>query len=170
MLLSMRTRPYPLSPAKAIGVSLIELLVFIVVMGLAAVSLSTLYQHRLTAISTPMIQHQLLLMAQSHLSEINGRRYDERMPVDGMPCGIELACLGIGLDAGESFGDKHSLDDIDDFDDYTDQPQRGVTRQVRVSYAGEVFGLDQPLAKRISVSVTASTGEHVQVSIYRINY
>ena len=158
------------SLVKLKGVTLIELIVFIVVIGVTAVSLAGIYRYAMVEIHSPVINHQLMQMAQSQLETIVARRYDENTPDDGTACDRVIPCAGIGLETGESLANLNTLDDIDDFHNYIDQPQMGYQRQVSVRYAGNQLGIDQQQAKNITVTVTAVTGESLVLSIYSVNH
>ena len=98
-------------------------------------------------------------------------KYDENTPTGGIPiCGTPVACVGIGLDAGEVLSNIETLDDIDDFHNFQDVPQTGYLRQVTVVYAGADFGVAAENAKRITVTVTAPAGQQMMLSVYRFNF
>ncbi|MGH1486117.1 MAG: type IV pilus modification PilV family protein [Cellvibrionaceae bacterium] len=152
------------------GFTLIELIVFIVVIAMTTVVLGKIYQHSLTSLNTPLIKHQLSLMAQSKIEAISARKFDENTPADGTACDLLVPCAGIGLEAGESLSNTTTLDDIDDFHGYNDSPRPGFSRRVDVVYAGTDFGLSLQAAKQIRVSVSANTGENITLSVYRVNH
>ena len=153
------------------GFTLIELIVFIVIVGITVVTLGTVFQSAVIRIQDPVINSQLLAMAQSQLDETLSRKYDENTPTGGVPaCGTSIACVGIGLDVGEILTDVSTLDDIDDFHNFQDAPQPGYIRQVSVVYAGADFGVAAENAKHITVSVTAPSGQQMYLSVYRFNF
>lgn len=152
------------------GVTLIELIVFLVVSAVILVALAAVFQQTVTSVTEPANKNQLLQLAQSQLERVLARNYDENSPPDGVPCGIGIPCAGIGLDSGEAQSNLLTLDDIDDFNGFNDQPLPGFQRRVTVAYAGDNFAIDHTMAKRITVEVTASSGEQVSLSTYRVNY
>jgi MSHA pilin protein MshD len=165
----MRTKKLQ-KKASLKGIVLIELIVFIVVVAFAVLLLGNIYRHTILSINTPLINHQLAMMAQSQIELIASRKYDENSPDDGSGCGAVITCVGIGLDNGELLSDVATLDDIDDFNGYIDNPRPGFSLQVNVAYAGSRLNIDNQSAKQVTVSVTANTGESVSFSIYRVNY
>ncbi len=153
------------------GFTLIEMLAFIVVIGVSVVAIGGVFQHSVVKIQDPLINSQLVSMAQSQLDETLSRQYDENTPTGGVPaCGTLSACAGIGLEAGESLSDISTFDDVDDFHNYQDIPQTGYARQVHVVYAGDDFGVSNEHAKRITVTVSAPQGQSIQLSVYRFNF
>lgn len=157
------------------GVTLIELMVFIVIVGIALSSLLLIYNRAVVDSVDPVIRVQLAELAQSHLEEVLARKYDEATPSGGIPaCDsgevTANACVGIGLDGGESLADKSTLDDVDDFDNFTDSPQAGFSRSVAVSFAGTDLGLAAEQAKLISVTVSAPGNQQLTLSVYRTNF
>ena len=155
-----------------LGVTLIELIAFIVVVGVSVVAIGSVFQHSVIRVQDPIIHSQLISMAQAQLDETMSRRYDENTPTGGIPaCGTSgTTCAGLGLDAGELIADINTLDDIDDFNGYQDIPQSGYSRQVLVVYAGADFGVAPEHAKRITVTVTSPQGRSVNLSVYRFNF
>ncbi|MBX2809660.1 MAG: hypothetical protein KTR20_13630 [Cellvibrionaceae bacterium] len=153
------------------GFTLVELLGFIVVVSVSFVGVFTLYQQVLSAASAPSVHSQLLHVTQSQLDRILTRKFDENTPAGGIPSCAHLgSCAGIGLDAGESFANLASLDDIDDFNYYTDTPAPGYELQVRVSYAGNVFLLPRTEVKYIWVQTRGPNDQVLQLSAYRTNF
>ncbi|MCG8415428.1 MAG: type II secretion system GspH family protein [Pseudomonadales bacterium] len=103
------------------GVTLVELIVTIVVVGiaLAAVVFSVQYGTRNSA--DTLIQVRATALAQAYLDEILGKRYDERSRASGVPpcrasapparqCTAEGS---FGTDAGET--SRNRYDDVDDY-------------------------------------------------------
>lgn len=163
----------PVSTLKEAGFTLIELVAFIVVVGIAVVAIGKVFQHSVVHVQDPLIHSQLINMAQSQLDETLSRRFDENTPTGGVPaCGTSSGsvCVGIALDANESLADINSLDDVDDFHGYADIPQEGYTRSMTVVNAGEEFDVAQAYAKRITVTVTAPQGQTIHLSVYRFNF
>lgn len=155
---------------KQKGVTLIELIVFITVTAVIAVSLSAVFQQAMSSLNQPIVNNQLTDMARSQLNAVLSRRFDENSPTDGTPCGVVIPCAGFGLDAGESLSDITHLDDVDDFDGYSDNPRAGFSRTVRVSQSGASFGIAQSHAKRIDVTVSSTAGDSLVLTAYKVNH
>jgi len=155
------------------GVTLIELIVFLVVISTALAGLLSVYQHSVTNSVDPIVRVRLLELAQSQLDEVIARKYDENTPSGGIPaCGSAEtgapACAGIGLDSGESLSNVATLDDVDDFHNYSDTPYTGYSRTVSVQTSSDLGA--SVAAKRITVTVTSPGGDSMTLSTYRANF
>jgi MSHA pilin protein MshD len=153
------------------GFTLIELVAFIVVIGLSITAIGSVFQYSVVRIQDPLINSHLLSMAQSQLDEVLSRKFDENTPTGGVPaCGSSAPCAGIGIDSGEDVTSITTLDDVDDFHLYQDIPEVGYTREVSVVSAGADFGVDNVQAKRITVTVTSPQGTVMSLASYRFNF
>jgi MSHA pilin protein MshD len=153
------------------GFTLIELVAFIVVIGLSITAIGSVFQYSVVRIQDPLINSHLLSMAQSQLDEVLSRKFDENTPTGGVPaCGGSAPCAGIGIEAGEELTSITTLDDVDDFHLYQDVPEVGYTREVSVVNAGTDFGVDNEQAKRITVTVTSPQGVAMSLASYRFNF
>lgn len=169
------------------GFSLVELVVFIVVISLALAGVLAGINYAVRHSADPMVNIRAVELGQAYLEEILGKRYDERSAEGGTPrCGQTNppapACTGagsLGPDAGEA--GRSAYDDVDDYNGLNDSPPRdplgavragyegyGVT--VTVAYAGIELGLDQGAAKRITVDVASPLGQHFVFSAYRSDF
>lgn len=98
------------------GASLVELVVFIVIVGvsLAGILLST--RAGLQESGGPHIRYRVMELAQLYLDEIISRRYDQQTPLGGDPsCVTTATCTALGSfgpDGGES---RATWNDVDDY-------------------------------------------------------
>lgn len=158
------------------GFTLIEMIVFMVVVSIGLATLLLAYNHAVSRGTDPVIRVRLLELAQSRLDDVMARKYDETSPIGGIPaCGSAEsgapACGGaIGADSGENSANPASLDDVDDFHNASDTPYTGYTRTVSVAFAGSELGVANNQAKRITVTVTAPNSEQFSLSSYRTNF
>ncbi len=165
-----------IDPLRQSGFTLIEMVVFMVVISFGLAALLLAYNHAVTRSADPIIRVRLLELAQSQLDDVMARKYDENSPIGGIPaCGSAesgaLACGGaIGADSGENSANPASLDDVDDFHNASDTPYTGYTRTVSVAFAGSELGVANNQAKRITVTVTAPNNEQFTLSSYRANF
>jgi MSHA pilin protein MshD len=109
------------------GITLVELIVTIVVLGVALVSVSGILQGGASVSSDITLQVRATALAQAYLDEILGKRYDERTRANGVPPCRSVA-LGRQCTAQASFGfdygtpvetgenSRSRLDDVDDYD------------------------------------------------------
>lgn len=153
------------------GVTLIELIVFIAVSSIVILALSVVFRQAMVSLQQPSINSQILDMAQYQLNTILSHRYDEASSEDGIPCDIQIACMGIGIESGENQNNIRSLDDVDDFNGLIDIPRSGFSRSVIVTYAGNQLGIANQYAKRIDVTVSSSSVNNASLTLsaYKIN-
>ena len=73
----------PSSAASNRGISLVELIVFIVVVSLAVTGVMTLYVTATRQSADPMLRIRSVELAQAYLEEALLKAYDENTPVGG---------------------------------------------------------------------------------------
>jgi MSHA pilin protein MshD len=145
--------PFKQNHSKQLGVSLIELIVFIVVVSIALLALVGVYRQATIHNVDPIIRIQALEAAQSLLDEILSLKYSESTPTGGIP-----ACATCD-DTPDA-----NMNDVDDYRNWSDAPYAGYTRSVSVdTNVGNTI-------KRITVSVTTPTGETILLAAERANF
>ena len=162
-------------PLRSRGFTLVELIIFIVVLGVATTGVFTALNRGNVASVEPIYQVKALELAQAQLDEIFGKRYDESSPNGGFPpCDSgEVGALSCSGSLGPEEASVSDYDDVDDYAGYSPTlaaPYSGFTLVVAVQYAGTEIGLANTQAKYISVTVTPSVGEAVEVGAYRSNF
>jgi len=148
------------------GVTLVELIVFIVVISLALGALLGVYRQSLQASVDPVVRVRLLEASQSQLDRVLARRFDANTPAGGVPACGSTAPAGVPpappCDGGGG---------VSDFDGFNDTPYPGYDLTVSVEQAGDELGLAaNNRAKRITVTTTAPNGESLTLSAYRTNF
>lgn len=147
------------------GVTLVELIVFIVVISLTLGALLSVYRHSVVNSVDPLVRLRLLELAQSRLDIALTLGYDANTPPGGVPaCGSLVpsgqpsapACVGSG--------------GVSALNDQVDSPFPGYTRSITVVTAGTDLGLANDQAKRITVVVSAPNGESLTLTAYRTNF
>ena len=155
------------------GFTLIEMVVFLVVISIGLGALLAVYNQSLVNSVDPIVRVKMLEIAQSQLDEVAARKYDENTPTGRVPaCGsaeTDAQPCSFGLDPGENLTVAASLDDVDDFHNYT-ATVSGYNSAVTVALAGVDLSLASDRAKRITVTVTAPTGDSLTLSSYRVNF
>ena len=136
------------------GFTLVELIVFIVVISLALGAMLAVYQQSVVSSVDPIKRIRMLELAQAQLDRVMAQRYAEETPMGGIP-----AC-------NPCTNNIDGLDDVDDYDGVNDTPAPGYRREVTVT----VESLDSTPAKRIEVKVIASDGEELHLAAYRVNF
>lgn len=151
-----------------VGVTLIELIVFIIVISIALLALISVFNQSLVNSVDPLIRVRALECAQAKLDEVTARKFDENSPTGGVPaCGSAepgaVACAGIVADAG-----------FDDIGDYNGQNFIDGDCDVTVSVVGEGTDLgladDANLVRLISVTSATQDGNTVVLSAYHTNF
>lgn len=142
--------------AKQSGVTLIEMVVFIVVVSVALAALVGVYRRAMTVNVNPLIRVQALEAAQSRLDEILILKYDENTPTGGVP-----ACsTSTGVACNNTKDDN--MDDVDDLNGVVDNPYPGYTRTVNVVNNNNI--------KLITVTVRTPTNETILLAVERANF
>ncbi|HWV15959.1 MAG TPA: MSHA biogenesis protein MshD [Cellvibrio sp.] len=140
------------------GISIIELIVFIVVVGLASGALFKSYIFSAQHNADPMIQVRALEAVQSKLDEILALKYDENTPTGGIPaCGS----LDLGASVCTNTPDAN-MNDVDDYHGFSDSPYTGYTRSVTVVTAAN--------QKLITVTVAGPSNVSISLAAYRANF
>lgn len=140
--------------AKQSGVSLIEMIVFIVVVSIALGALVGVYRQAMVTNVDPIIRTRGLESAQSLLDEILSLKYAQNTPTGGVP-----ACSPC-----DDTPDPN-MDDVDDYRGFTDFPfgaTAGYRRDVTVTTSNNI--------KVITVTVTTPTGERLLLAAERANF
>lgn len=140
------------------GVSIFELIVFIVVVGIASASLFKVYNYSLMHNVDPIVMVRALEVAQSKLDEILALKYDEKTPTGGIPACNATNPAGAACDNTKD----SNMNDVDDYNTYSDTPYTGYTRTVTVT-----TGTNEKL---ISVTVTTPLSTSLTLAAYRANF
>ena len=157
--------PSFISRAYQAGVTLIEVIVFIVVVNLAFVAVMQVYGQAIVNSVDPVIRVRAIELARATLDEVLARRFDENTPAGGIPaCGSAdgVACSGIVADS--------AYDDVGDFDGYIDNSATAFPIVVSVVEAGDDLGLSVNMARKITVTVSMPDGHRVSLAAYKVNY
>lgn len=147
------------------GVTLIETMVFLVVVSIALVALVRVYTSAVTNSIDPVVRVRALELAQAQLDEILSRKFDENTPTSGVPAcdsAAGAACLGIVGD-----GD---YDDVGDYQGFVNNSDPNHTLTVNVIAAGDEIGLPLTQARRITVSATIPGTSNLVLSAYKTNF
>ena len=144
------------------GVTLVELVISIVVISIAAVILIQTLSMTYERSADPMVRHQAVAIAEAYLEEIQLRDFNDPDGIDGE-------------------GARAAFDDVDDYDGLVDvgaRDQFGVpiadlddyTVSVSVSGSGALPGIPAARALRIDVLVTRAPDIQMAVSAYRTDF
>lgn len=150
---------------KMHGVTLIEVIVFIVVVNIALVAVLQIYGQAVVNSVDPIVRVRATELARATLDDVLTRKFDEATPSGGMPaCGTAgaPACVGVAADA--------DYDDVGDYHGFSDSSYTGYPISVAVAFAGSDLGLSNTAAKKITVTVGMPDGNSVVLAAYKANY
>lgn len=143
--------------------TLIEILVTIVVIALAATALMSVFGNMVRGSADPLIQQQAITIAEAYMEEILRKEFAD-------PAVAETGAS----EAGES---RASFNDVQDYNDLPDNQVRDQNNNaiaalagytVTVSVNGAVFSAVNTM--RIDVTVTHPASGAISLSAFRANY
>lgn len=144
------------------GATLVELLVSIVIVGIAAATILGVLAATTGASADPMIRHQASAIAEAYLEEVLLRSFDDPDGVDGE-------------------ANRADFDDLDDYDGLTDVGARdqfgnaiagldAYTVTVSVNASGALPSVPAGDALRIDVNVSRGSDINLLLSGYRTRF
>ncbi len=177
-------------PRSQAGLSLIELIMFIVIVGVGIAGILSVLNLTAQKSADPMIRKQMLAVAESLLEEVELMPFTYCDPDDpavltaASPAGCATAEGTTTIPAGEGRGTATPFDNVGDYGgstgtltispltDVSNNPigmlaGYSATVNVATSALGGIAATDSLL---ITVTVTASTGESLALSGYRTRY
>lgn len=164
------------SNAGQSGATLIELVMTIVIIGVAMAGVVGAFSLVSGRSSNSLFQTRAVELGQFYMDEILAQKYDEATPVGGVP-----PASGCTINAEEG-SDRSTYDDVDDYDAITNAPPRtaegaalsgydGFEVSVTVVCAGGEVGLPASEdAKRIDLLITGPADSEFSLSAYRANF
>lgn len=155
------------------GATLIEIVVFIVILGVALAATLKVFNDSVVRANDPLIRVRALELAQAQLDDILSRKFDENTPTGGVPACDSAAsgapsCAGIVPD-----GD---FDDVGDFQGFEDLSHTGYRIFVSVEEAGTDLGIPESQARLITVQVSTpatsagASGIALTLAAYKVNF
>lgn len=156
-----------INPRQIKGVTLIELMVFIIIVSVALAAMIAAFNFYVSNSVDPIVQLRALECAQAKMDEIIARKFDESSPTGGIPaCGSAevgaVACNGISVDS--------DFDDIGDFNGQVDNSNPDCAITVSVVAAGAELSIANDQVRRVTVNVVSPLGGNATLSSYRANY
>lgn len=153
------------------GVTLVETIVFLVVVSVALVALVRVFSQGVVSLgpdgdvrAPDVVRVRALELAQAKMDEILARKFDENTPTGGVPACNSVGgggCLGIAPD-GE-------YDDVGDYHGHNDSSNPYHTVSVTVTEA-TAPGFPAVPARLITVSVSLTAGDTLVLSAYKANF
>lgn len=155
---------------RAKGFSLIELVITIVIIGIALSALSSSLFSGAGRNADPLVQAKATHLSQAYLDEILAMRYQENSPLGGGRVGT---CSEDGPEAGET---RSSFDDVDDYNglnesaDFLDvsasSNYSGFNIAIAVSCVGPT-GASSNSSKLIAITITTPAQQTLAFSAFR---
>lgn len=174
------------------GLSLIELLVFIVVVGIAVSGVLSVYSLNARSSADPMVQKQALAIAESLLEEVLAKPYTYCDPDDAQaetatssamgPTGCATTPEGMGAEGLEDrYSNLTTFDNVNDYNGFTMNPivdlsgndvgLGGYSATVQVQPpAVPLNGIPAGETLLVTVTVTAPGNQGISLSGYRTRY
>lgn len=180
-MLVNKTKKHLLSLNHQAGLSLIELILSITVLSLVMSFMTATFSPMMIRSADPFVSIRAAELGESYLEEILSKAFDETMVVGtAIRCDSpgEIACSAtLGPDGNES---REVFDDVDDYHGLTDSPPidllgnqkplyQNYQAAVSVVYAGQDLGLNNRMAKKITVTIRLPNEETMLFSVYRAN-
>jgi MSHA pilin protein MshD len=177
-----------MSSRRERGLSLIEVVVFIVVLGIGLAGMAILYNQLTLSSVDPMVRKQAVAIANSLMEEVQLQPFTLCDPDDPAvftapipPC---TAPEALGAEAGESRYAATRYDNVNDYNGFkmagsiqdisnnTIAELNGYSAQIVVAPAGGDFPAAVPAAEalRITVTVTGPANVSVVLDGYRLRY
>lgn len=164
------------------GFTLVELIITIVLSGIAMVMFASIYVSTQVKSVSPVLQVKAAELAQAYLEEISLKRFDENSPI-----GNQFRCDQVsqpictntfGAEAGET---RARYDDVDDYHGLNQTPPRdaldnvrngfaGFSVNVSVNYAGADQGFSARNLKRAEITITSPEDDQFTFSLYKGNF
>lgn len=155
-------------PNRQLGVTLIETIVFIVVVSIALGALLRVFQQASIDSVDPVVKTKALEVAQATLDEILSRKFADNTPTGGVPACDPCSAIGTGP----------GFNDVGDYNGYTDNSDPNFRISVSVTDAGGDLGIAANNARLVTVTVdyidsnplrSAGRGR-LSLSAYRVNF
>jgi len=149
-------------PRRARGFTFVELVISLVVIGIAVTGVLLVFTQTVAHSSDPLVRQQALAIAEAYLEEVISKHYNDPDGIDGE-------------------GARTSFDDIDDYNGLVEAPAQGdgtpvanlSSYTVTVSVDAPVSigpGGNQATARRVTVTVSRAGANIITLSGYRTDY
>ncbi len=159
--------PSAMNSLSAKGFSLIELIITIVVLGVALSALTSSIFNGVGRNADPLWQSKATQLSQSYLDEILSMRYQEDSPLGGGGVGT---CTLVGSEAGET--SRSLYDDVDDYNGLIESADFLDTTTLS-NYSGYNVSIEVTCndvatnSKLIAVTITSPTNQNLVFSVIR---
>ncbi|QEP42883.1 type II secretion system protein [Ectothiorhodospiraceae bacterium BW-2] len=162
---------------KYYGFSLIESVIFIVIVGIAITGTVTLFTTNVSHSHEPLLRQKAISLANMYMDEILRKKWNEATPNGGGRVAAgDIVAIG---DDGDS---RAAYDDIDDYHNLSDNPPKDQTGTDLNDFSGYsvTVSVTEPSSawhsipaadvRKIEVSVTTPMSETISLVAYRSNF
>ena len=167
MFMKVVAYPSAMMRLSAKGFSLIELVITIVVLGIALSALTSSIFTGVGRNADPLWQSKATQLSQAYLDEILSMRYQEDSPLGG---GAVNTCFASGSEAGET--NRSLYDDVDDYDDLSETADF-LDTTTPSNYSGYTVSIEVTCndvatnSKLIAVTITSPSNQNLVFSVIR---
>lgn len=161
------------------GVSLVELIVFIVIVSVAVVGLLSVLNLTAAKSSDPVLRKQALALAEATMEEVLAKYY-KNDAVDSVGCTPTTTPISCRLPTSSTATvavDRANYNDVDDYNGWDLSPpyqQDGTALTILTGYTVKIDVVADTLntvaVKKVTVTVTAAGGEAITLVGYRTNH
>ncbi|RMG57250.1 MAG: type II secretion system protein [Gammaproteobacteria bacterium] len=173
---------------RARGFSLLELLVFIVIVSIVLLGLVGLFATNVRGSADVLLRQQAIEVARAYMETVKNRKWNHNTPAGGGCVNTGSGYCPTGPAAAPIGNDGQARADYDDVDDYNGIDEAPMTLdaggnlvpvaglggyrvQVAVSQPGSALsGVAAADQRLITVTVTAPDGQRIVLNAIRVNY
>jgi MSHA pilin protein MshD len=168
------------------GFTLIELVLFIVIVGIAVSAIGLQIQTSVQHSAQPLLREKGIALANFYMDEILRKKWNESSPTGGgcvqaggIACAGGAAATAIGAEAGEVRATYDDIDDYNSLPDPTPRDQTGAALADFTNYtvavtvnAGVTLHASVAAADTLEITVTVTTplAETITLRAYRVNF
>ncbi len=164
------------------GLSLVELVVTIVLLGIVASAMAWAFASQIKSSTSPLWHGKAMKLGQLYLDEILSKAYDHNTPLGGLPPVASPPCALLGPESGET---RLTYNDVDDYNGIGDMPPVSLIGTLDSSYndygvkvtvecdGAAVGASGNTHAKLITVSILPPahlSNQPMVFSVYKGNY
>jgi MSHA pilin protein MshD len=160
----------PASPARRLrGTTLIELVLFIVVLGAGLAGVLTVFAQATQASADPQVQRQALAIAESLMEEVQLMPFtfcdpdDANVETAASSAGCATLAEGMGPEAGETRFTSPQFDNVNDYNGYTMASIVDITNTAVAGLSG--YSASVTVAAAALGSITAASGDALLITV-----
>lgn len=153
-----------ISARSRAGFTLIETVVFIVVVSIGLGAVLTVFNQFVVQSVDPLMRITALEKGQAMLDDILAQKFDDNTPAGGVP-----ACGSAGGGPCAGIRSTGVLNSVGGYHGYSETDENDYHMSATVVEAGNDLGLSPEHARLITVTVTMPIGGAIHLSAYKVN-